>query len=173
MTRLFRERILKFGLYAVIVFFLYVLQSTPGVFSFCGISPILVLPACLCIAVLEGPLPGGLFGFFFGLFCDTGSEIVFGFNTLFYLIFCTAAGFLAVYVLRRSVLNVMLIGLSFIALLFFTEYFFVYLLFGYDNLSSFFYWNIAPQIAFSSLFSLPFYLLFGKLHDLFARREEM
>lgn len=173
MTRLFRERFLKFSLYAVIVFLSYVLQNTPGVLSYCGISPILVLPACLCIAAHEGPFAGGLFGFIFGFFCDTGTEIVFGFNAFFYLIFCTAAGFLAVYVLRRSVLNVMLISLSFVFLLFATEFFFVYLIFEYENLSPFFYWNIAPQIVFSALFSIPYCLLFGRLHDLFEKREEM
>ena len=82
MTRLFRERFLKFSLYAVIVFLSYVLQNTPGVLSYCGISPILVLPACLCIAAHEGPFAGGLFGFIFGFFCDTGTEIVFDCDTL-------------------------------------------------------------------------------------------
>mgnify|MGYP003339673774 CR=1 FL=1 len=80
---------------------------------------------------------------------------------------------MAVYVLRRSVLNVMLISLSFVFLLFATEFFFVYLIFEYENLSPFFYWNIAPQIVFSALFSIPYCLLFGRLHDLFEKREEM
>ena len=82
MTKLLRRKILKFSAYALVVFFAYIIQTTPGLFDFFGINPILVLPACICIAVYEGEFAGGLFGFFFGLFCDSTSETVFGFNAL-------------------------------------------------------------------------------------------
>ena len=68
MTKYLRRKILKFFVYAVIVFASYVIQSTPGLFEFQGVSPMLVLPACICLAVYEGEFAGGLFGFFAGLF---------------------------------------------------------------------------------------------------------
>ena len=172
MTRLLRERFLKFGFYAFLVFSLYVLQSTPGVLSVSGIKPLMVLPACLAIALYEGPFVGGLFGFFFGFLCDTGSETLFGFSALFFLVFCAVVGFLATYVLRPSLLNGMLLCLAALFLFFGAEFFFNYVLYNYEGLSSFFYLGIAPQIVYSSLFSVPFCLLFERLHSLFAKREE-
>ena len=76
MTKYFLRKVLKFSVYALIVFSAYIIQTTPGLFDFYGIKPILVLPACICIAVFEGEFAGGLFGFFFGLFCDSTSETV-------------------------------------------------------------------------------------------------
>ena len=173
MTRLFRERLLKYGFYTLLVFFLYVLQTTPGLLAVSGVKPLLVLPACIAISLYEGAFTGGLFGFFFGFLCDTGSETLFGFSALFFLVFCTAVGLLSTYALRRSLLNGMLLCLTALFLLLGAEFFFSYVLYNYEGLSLFFYLGIAPQIVYSSLFSIPFCLLFERLHDLFARREEL
>ena len=85
MTKYLRRKIAKYSVYALIVFAAYILQTTPGIFDFYGIKPILVLPACICIAVYEGEFAGGLFGFFFGIFCDSASETILGFNALLFL----------------------------------------------------------------------------------------
>ena len=63
MTKYLRRKIMKFFVYAVIVFMAYIIQTTPGLFDFYGIKPILVLPACICIAVYEGEFAGGLLAF--------------------------------------------------------------------------------------------------------------
>lgn len=171
MTKYLRRKILKFFVYAVIVFASYVIQSTPGLFEFQGISPMLVLPACICLAVYEGEFAGGLFGFFAGLFCDSAAETVFGFNALFYMVLCAAAGLFAIYYFRRSNMNVMLICLGALFLSSVLEFFFVFVLYGYEGLSGFFYLEVAPQIVYSSLFSLPYCLLFRWLHRTFEPEE--
>ena len=167
MTKLFRRRLLKFFVYAAIVFSAYIIQTTPGLFDFYGIKPILVLPACICIAVYEGEFAGGLFGFFFGIFCDSGSETVFGFNALLFLLFCVAAGLATIYIFRRSTMNIMLLCLAAVFLRSALEYFFGFILYGYEELSPFFYTEIAPQIVFTSIFAFPFCLLFRWLHKKF------
>ena len=73
MTKYFLRKVLKFSVYALIVFSAYIIQTTPGLFDFYGIKPILVLPACICIAVFEGEFAGGLFGFFAGLLCGASA----------------------------------------------------------------------------------------------------
>ena len=98
MTKHLYRKPIKFFVYAAIVFAAYIIQTTPGLFEFCGIKPILVLPACICIAVFEGEFSGGLFGFVFGLFCDSASETVFGFNALLFLVFCVFAGLATIYI---------------------------------------------------------------------------
>ena len=167
MTKLFRRKLLKFFVYAAIVFSAYIIQTTPGLFDFYGIKPLLVLPACICIAVFEGEFAGGLFGFIFGLFCDSCSETVFGFNALIFLVLCAVAGLLTIYAFRRSTLNIMLLCLGAVFFRSSLEYFFNFILYGYENIEPFFYTEIAPQIVFTSLFSLPFCVLFRFLHRKF------
>lgn len=167
MTKHLYGKPIKFFVYAAIVFAAYIIQTTPGLFEFCGIKPILVLPACICIAVFEGEFSGGLFGFVFGLFCDSASETIFGFNALLFLVFCVFAGLATIYIFRRSTMNVMLLCLSAVFIRSALEYFFSFILFGYENIEPFFYTEIAPQIVLTSIFSLPFCILFRWLHKKF------
>lgn len=165
MTENFRRKIIKFAIYALIVFAAYIIQTTPGLFEIFGITPFLVLPACICIAVFEGEFAGGLFGFFAGLFCDSGAEVVFGFNALIFLVLCVFAGLSTIYIFRRSTMNIMLLCLCAVFFRFAMEYFFIFVLYGYENLPAFFYTQIAPQIVFTAVFSFPFCVLFRWLHS--------
>lgn len=171
MTALLRRKIIKFSVYALIIYALYILQSTPGFFEICGVAPILVLPACICLSVYEGELAAGIFGFFAGLLCDCAAETVFGFNALFCMLLCVGTGLIFIYVLRRSVLNVMLISLLAIFLRSVCEFFFTFVLYDYDGLAQFFYTVIAPQAVWTAVFSLPFCLLFRGLHARFEPEE--
>lgn len=171
MTKYFRRKVIKFLVYALIVFAAYIIQTTPGLIEFCGIRPILVLPACLCIAVFEGEFAGGLFGFCFGLFCDSSSETIFGFNALVFLVLCTLAGLATIYVFRRSTMNVMLLCLGGLFIRSALEFFFKFILYGYENLDAYFYTQIAPQIVFSAIFSFPFCLLFRWLNRKFEPED--
>lgn len=167
MTKLFRRRLLKFLTYAAIVFAAYIIQTTPGLFEIFGIKPYLVLPACICIAVFEGEFAGGLFGFFAGLFVDSGAATVFGFNALVFLVLCVAAGLLTIYVFRRSTMNVMLLCLGAVFLRYALEFFFTFILFEYEGATPYFYSQMGPQIVLSSIFSLPFCVLFRWLNKKF------
>ncbi|MBQ7875527.1 MAG: rod shape-determining protein MreD [Oscillospiraceae bacterium] len=171
MTKYFRRKVLKFFVYALIVFAAYIIQTTPGLIDFLGVKPILVLPACISIAVFEGEFAGGLFGFCFGLFCDSTSETVFGFNALLFLVFCVLAGLLTIYVFRRSTMNVMLLCLGALFFRSGLEFFFKFILYGYENLDAYFYTQIAPQIVFSAIFSFPFCVLFRWLNKKFEPED--
>ena len=59
MTAYLRRKIIKFSVYAIIIYVLYILQSTPGFLEVCNTAPILV-----CLAVYEGGFAAGIFGFF-------------------------------------------------------------------------------------------------------------
>lgn len=171
MTKYFRRKVFKFLVYTLIVFAAYIIQTTPGLIEFCGVRPILVLTACICIAVFEGEFAGGLFGFCFGLFCDSTSETIFGFNALIFLLLCTAAGLATIYVFRRSTMNVMLLCLAALFMRSSLEFFFTFVLYGYENLEAYFYTQIAPQIVFSAIFAFPFCLLFRWLNRKFEPEE--
>ena len=171
MTALLKRKIIKFSTYALIIYVLYILQSTPGFLEICGTAPILVLPACICLAVYEGEFAAGIFGFFAGVLCDCAAETVFGFNALFCMLLCVGAGLVFIYVLRRSVLNVMLISLFAIFTRSLLEFFFTFVIYDYQGLAQFFYTVIAPQAVWTAVFSLPLCLLFRYLHSRFEPEE--
>ena len=171
MTTLLKRKIIKFSTYALIIYVLYILQSTPGFLEISGTAPILVLPACICLAVYEGEFAAGIFGFFAGVLCDCAAETVFGFNALFCMLLCVGAGLVFIYVLRRSVLNVMLISLFAIFTRGVLEFFFTFVIYDYQGLAQFFYTVIAPQAVWTAVFSLPLCLLFRYLHSRFEPEE--
>lgn len=171
MTALLKRKIIKFSTYALIIYALYILQSTPGFLEIRGTAPILVLPACICLAVYEGEFAAGIFGFFAGVLCDCAAETVFGFNALFCMLLCVGAGLVFIYVLRRSVLNVMLISLFAIFTRSLLEFFFTFVIYDYQGLTQFFYTVIAPQTVWTAVFSLPLCLLFRYLHTRFEPEE--
>lgn len=171
MTKLLQRKILKFLTYAIIVFTAYILQTTPALLEFFGVKPLLVLSLCICIAVFEGEFAGGLFGFFIGLFCDSTSEIVFGFYAVIYLVLCVSAGLLTIYVFRKSTMNIMLLCLGAIFLTFGFEFFFAFVLYDYEGIIPYFYTVIAPQIVYSSIFAFPFCVLMRYLHRRFEPDE--
>ncbi len=171
MTKYFRRKVIKFLTYFIIVFASYIFQTIPEFMDYFGIAPILVLPACICIAVFEGEFAGGLFGFFAGLLCDSTSETVFGFNAFIYLLFCVLAGLATIYLFRRSTMNIMLLCLGAIFLRSFLEFFFGFMLYEYENLEAFFYTVIAPQVVYTAIFALPYCALFRWLHKKFEPEE--
>ena len=103
--------------------------------------------------------------------CDCAAETVFGFNALFCMLLCVGAGLVFIYVLRRSVLNVMLISLFAIFTRSLLEFFFTFVIYDYSGLAQFFYTVIAPQAVWTAVFSLPLCLLFRYLHSRFEPEE--
>ena len=96
---------------------------------------------------------------------------VFGFNALFCMLLCVGAGLVFIYVLRRSVRNVMLISLFAIFTRSLLEFFFTFVIYDYQGLAQFFYTVIAPQAVWTAVFSLPLCLLFRYLHSRFEPEE--
>ena len=164
MIKRLRTKIIKYALYFLLLFFAYIIQATPGLLDYYGAKAMLVIPVCVCIAVCEGELAGGIFGFLAGLFCDSSASTVFGFNAFVLTAFCAGIGLAAIYLFRRSSINVMLVGFGTIFARAFGEYFFSYMLYGYENIRGFFYWELMPEAVFTSLFILPYYFLIKYIH---------
>ena len=83
--------VVKYVTYSLLMLVLYVLQSTPQLFSIAGIKPVLVFPFAVAVAMFDKQLAGGLFGLFAGILCDTSSNVLFGFQSILYLVICRAA----------------------------------------------------------------------------------
>ena len=95
----------------------------------------LVLPAVICIAMFEGELTGALIGVFGGLLCDLSSGLIYGFNGLLFLLFCAAAGLLILHLMRLTLTNALIFSLVALAVRDLLEFYFLYILWGYEGSS--------------------------------------
>ncbi len=164
--------ILKYLLYVLVIFFAFIAQTTPGVLSFCGVRPTLVLPACICIAVYEGEYVGGLLGALGGLLCDFCADSIFGFNSILFVVLCCAAGLGFIYLIRSTFTNVLMISLAALFLRALIEFFFSYVIWGHEALSGLFYMYVAPSAVWSAAFTPIFYFIARGIHRGFESADE-
>lgn len=160
----------KYSLYGFILFVLYLLQNTPGLFAIGQIKPVLVLPFIVCIAMLEGELVGGLLGVAAGLLCDCGSSLIFGVNSLIFMVACVAVGLLVIYYMQPSLINSLLFtgALGLARQLF--EYFFYYLMWGYPNASLVLVKGMLPTVLYTLAVTPLFFWGVQKLYGWYKHR---
>lgn len=153
------------------MFLFYIIEFTPGILTFYGAKPMLVLPACILIAVYEGEYTGGIFGFAAGLFCDSCGTGVFGFSALTFMALSVAAGLLTRGFLRRSYINISVLCEFGVFLHALVRFYFRYSLYGFEGLNKFFYVDIMPGVVYSGIFILLFCLAADKIHYYFEPLE--
>lgn len=106
-------RTLKYIVYGVEIFLVYILQSTPSLLpEFFGEKPMLLTVCAVSIALFEGDVIGMWFGLGAGVMLDIGSTAPFGFYGLVHLALCFGCGALVMYVMRNNVVTSVILGLA-------------------------------------------------------------
>ena len=158
-------RAAKYAAYAALMLFLYVLQTTPRLFSILGVRPNLVIPAAVCIAVLEGAFAGGVYGALAGI-------PLFGFSAVILMPACVAAGLLVTYLLRPGMINYVLLLAGVLLTRGLLDFLLNYVMWGYDSVWMVFVYGTLPGIIYSAAVSpLVYYLLAVIRGQLEARME--
>ena len=155
--------ILKWSSYVLLIIIAYVLQTTTSLFVIFGVKPLLLVPLAVCIAMFEGEMAGALIGAFGGLLCDLSSALIYGFNGLLFLILCTAAGLLVFHLMRLTLTNALIFSLIALAVRDLLEFYFLYVLWGYEGASIIFLQKFLPSIFYSLLFTFPYFWLVRKI----------
>lgn len=103
----------KWIIYGIEIFLVYVLQSTPGLIpEIFGEKPLPVVICAVSIALFEGDVIGMWFGLGAGLLMDTGSTGPFGFYGLVLLSICFACGTLVMYLMRNNIVTSLILGFA-------------------------------------------------------------
>ncbi len=106
----------KWAVYALEIFLVYVLQSTPALIpEILGEKPMLVVICVVSIALFEGDVTGMWFGLGAGLLLDTGSTAPFGFYGLVLLVVCFGYGTLVMYLMRNNAVTSLILGFTAVA----------------------------------------------------------
>ena len=164
-------RFFKHTAYVLLLLVLYVLQTVPGLFVIYGTKPILVVPAAIAIAMLEGEFVGGVYGAVAGLLCDMGGFSLFGFNGFVITVCCVAAGLLIIYLLRCNLWNCLLLVLVTLLLRGSVEYVFSYGMWGYEGVWKIYVYRVLAVVAYSVAVTPAIYFLTAKLHNGFYAAE--
>lgn len=160
----------KHGTYCFVMLILYVLQNTPGFLTMMGVKPNLIIPAAIGIAMLEGEYAGGLYGVFAGILCDVGGSGLFGFNAIILLIAGVVAGLLAIYMLRMSVINYILLLSGALATRALLDYLLNYAMWKYENIWMLLVYRMIPGIIYTAAISPLVYYLLKWLFEWFGQR---
>ena len=168
-----QKKHLYFGKYFTLVallILLYVLQTTPRLFSILGVKPILVVPAAVCMAMFEGELTGGVMGALAGLLCDLASFTIFGFNGIIVMACCAAVGLLTIYYTQLKLTNALMLGLAVLLLRGVLEYFFYFQIWGFENGHRIFWYQTLPTVLYSTLAVIPLFYLIRSISGYFNRK---
>ena len=145
MNRKKRLLILKFTLYVCLTVLLYCLQTTPFLLEISGTRPLLCFSFALCVAIFEGSVAGGFFGFFCGILLDFTSNMLFGMNALICFVCCVGAA--------------LLISAAAAMLRAFVEYYLLYEMWDHAGAGAVFSGRLLPVALYSVIFTLIFYPL--------------
>jgi rod shape-determining protein MreD len=154
-----RRSLLRWTIYAGMLLLFYVLQTTPAIFCFWGIKPMLLLPLAVAAACFEDPLPSGIFGLFCGLFTDAAADYLLGFNALILLVLCTIISLLHTNYLKSKLLNTLLCCLCVLLIQRPLDYFFYYSIWGLDPNRYILLHQFLPTSVLTLLFLIPIYYL--------------
>lgn len=144
----------------------YVLQTTPGLFVIRGVKPVLVVPFALAIAMHEGEFVGGIYGAAAGLLCDVSGGSLFGYNGFFLALFCIASGLLVIYLLRCNLLGCILFVLVTMLVRGSLEFLFAYGMWGYPDVWKIYLFYTLPTAGYTVAVSP---LLFWMVRALYRR----
>lgn len=158
-----KKDLIKWTLYALILFLAFILQTTPGFLELFGVKPVLILPVILSIAMFEGEWAGGVYGVVGGLFWDTAADRLLGFNAILMLIACVITGLLVMYLIRAKIWNSLLIVLSAALLQGLIDYFFYYLIWDYDFSYLILLKRVLPTAVYTTVISPLFFYLIRKI----------
>ena len=173
MNKRMRFSILHYGIYMLLFYLIYILQSTPGFLEFWGYKPLLLAPCVVSVAMMEQEYIGGLFGALAGALCDIGANTYFGFNALMLLICGVAVGLLCEYLTQRNVRNCVLFTGATIGLVMVVNYFFQLGIYHYENASFYLLKKLAGVGLLTLVLTPLFFLLFSRLHSFFEARKQL
>ena len=155
-----KKQIVKYILYVLILFLLYILQTTPYFLVVFQGKPVWIAAAVVAISMLEHEVTAAIFGVFAGMLWDLSSSMLFGFHALVLLIGAVAISLLVMHLMRVKLLN----ALMFTAVIMLAErllyYFFCYLIWNRDPTGRLMLTSLLPTWGLTILVTIPVYFLY-------------
>lgn len=165
--------IVKWGIYYAILFLLYILQTTPNLFSVFGVKPLLVFLPVIPVCMFEKLIPSAVYGMVAGFFLDLSQNTLFGFNALVLLVFSAAISLVCVYYLHPKFINALWFSAVTILLQEFLYYLFCYSIWGFANRHIILLRHILPSVLYTVILVPLSFVIIKKLNTAFTIEERI
>lgn len=101
-----KRKIIKYGVYSLLIIAAALLQNVAGLFPQVGSARcFLIIPTCVLLGINEDERTAAFFGLFGGLLWDMVSVQHMGFNCIYLMLFCYIASALESYIFRNTFLS--------------------------------------------------------------------
>ncbi len=151
------RQVTRYGIFVLSVFILYILQSTPGFLSIFGVKPVLILPFCIALSMLDESWQAGVVYIAGGLLTDLSSASIVGSYTIL-LLLCCFAGIISVkYFFKPNRRNIYIFSLLCMIVMFTIDFYLSYMFGGYTGRLGFYIKNVVFLSAYSAVFTTLFY----------------
>ncbi len=127
--------------------------------------PLLPLATALCISVFEDPFDSAVTGCATGLMIDAAEGTLIGMNGIIIMWCCLISSLLFYFVLRRHIVNIVLITAAAVFIQTGFRYIFYYFIWGYDESGKIYIREFLPIIVTTVISSPLFYLFVKMLHS--------
>ncbi len=154
-----RRSVLKWAIYALLLFVFYGLQTAPGFFRFLDAQPLLTIPLVISIAMFEHEIGGAVFGILAGFLWDMQQDTLFGFNALVMMCCCVSVSLLIMYLMPTTLPSSLFYNFSVLAIQSGLYFLFCYALWGTPGMSLVWINYLLPQMGLTMLASIPIYYL--------------
>ncbi|MBQ8604264.1 MAG: hypothetical protein IJ410_05445 [Oscillospiraceae bacterium] len=164
------KQIARYGILCLSVFVLYILQSIPGFLSVFGIKPVLIMPFCITLSMLDENWQSGIVYLVGGLLTDLSCGRVVGTFSIQMLLVCVAGMIAVKFFFRPSRRNFYLFSFVSMVIMLTVDFLFSYVMSGdYTSMLFFYIKNVVLLSAYSALFSQLFYVFIDYIGARFMR----
>ncbi len=160
--------ILKWIVISLVILIAYSISVTGGAGK---AKPILLIPIIIALSTSENELISGIVGALCGLLVDLSCGKLFGFNGVIFLLVGVFASFLFLHLMRKNILNVIVITAIAAAIQGLLDFFFYYVMWKYEGINTVFMMIIIPSVIFTTIASPIVYLIMKHIIVKFAEPD--
>ncbi len=164
------KQVLKYSIFVLTVFILYILQSTPGFLRILGIKPVFIVPFCTTLAMLDESEQAWYVYVVGGLLSDLSGGRIVGTFSIMLMIACLLAVIAVKFVIKPNSRNFYSFAFGTLIMMLSVDFMFSFLMGGsYSGKLIYYLKNVVLVSAYSAVFSQLFYRFIDFINLRFMR----
>ncbi len=155
-NKMFIRQFLKYSILVFAVIILYIIQTTPGMFNLFGIKPNFILPFCIVLTFLDYETPMLTVYITAGFLNELAMSRIVGFHTILLVGLAVVGNIISTYYFNPNTRNTTIYSFLSLLIILCIDFFFVYILGGFQGLTQVF----IDKVILTSIASIPFIILY-------------
>lgn len=164
-----RNTVIRWILYILLTVISYIYMTTAAQGFH---TPLFIIPIAMCVAMFEEPFDSAVMGCASGLLLDTAQGTLIGLNGIILLWCCLSASLLFHFLMRRHIINIIVLNAAAVLAQGTIHYFFYYAIWEYDSAGKIFTREFLPVMIYTAIAVIPFFFLVRFLSGRFGIIDE-